>query len=174
MTWRTHALTGVNSLWLLTVVPDGVTPSNVAWLSAVTAVGSLLLDLDAAASKLKHLRVGGMKPFALLSPSLHRALGHRGLLHSLVGLGIIVSLALSLAPWWGWQPSVALVLGSASHLLTDSATRTGIPLLYSNAQRWHLLPQSLRIVTGSPTEDAVLPFLVAGAALLLLSHLPLT
>ncbi len=174
MMWRTHALTGINALWLLTVVPDGVTPSNVALLSAVAMVGGLLPDLDAAESKLKHLRVGGVKPFALLSPSLHRALGHRGLLHSLVGLGVIVSLALSLAPWWGWQPSIALGLGYASHLLTDSATRTGIPLLYPNAQRWHLLPPPWRIITGSPTEDALFPFLVAAAALLLLSHLPLT
>lgn len=174
MTWRTHALAGVNALWLLTVAPDGVTPSNIALLSAVAAVGALLPDLDAAESKLKHLQIGGMKPFALLSPPLHRALRHRGLLHSLVGLGIISILAVALTLWWGWQPSLALVLGYASHLLTDSATRTGIPFLYPRPQRWHLLPLRWRIVTGSPTEDALFPFLVAAAALLLLSHLPLT
>lgn len=174
MTWRTHALTGINALWLLTAIPYGITANNIALLSALAAVGGLLPDLDAAESKLKHLRVGGVKPFALLSPSLHRALGHRGLLHSLAGFSLVVSIALSLAPWWGWQPSLALGLGYASHLLTDSATRMGIPLLYPHPQRFHLLPLRWCIVTGSPTEDALFPFLMVGVAGLLLTHLPLT
>lgn len=174
MMGRTHALIGVNALWLLTVVPDGVTASNLALLSATAALGGLLPDLDAAESKIKHLRLGDLKPFVFLSLPLHRALGHRGLLHSLVGLSLIASLALPLAFRWGWQPSVALVLGYASHLLADSCTRSGVPLLYPASDRFHLLPPHLRIVTGSPTEDALFPFLIAAAALLLLTHLPLT
>jgi inner membrane protein len=124
--------------------------------------------LDAAESKLKHLRVAGIKPFALLSIPLHRGLGHRGLLHSLWGLGLITAASLTLIPWLGWPISIALPLGYASHLATDAATRSGIPWLYLNKRRYHLLPQGYRFVTGSYAEQMLCPPLALIASLLLL------
>jgi inner membrane protein len=182
MTWRTHALVGIGSLWLLEPVPhaigngDGV--SNVGLLAVVAAFGALLPDLDAQQSRIRHLSPGwGIEPFALPSLLLHRAFGHRGLLHSGLGLALFTVLfALPLAFWWGWQPSVALVLGYASHLAADACTRTGIPLLYipllhPRRLRFFLLPPGLRLVTGSPAEDALLPLLAAPVLLLLFLHL---
>ncbi len=179
MTWRTHALIGISSLWLLDAVPHAISAgegaSNVGLLAAVAAFGALLPDLDAAQSRIKHLSPGwGIEPFALPAQLLHRAFGHRGLLHSGVGLALFtILLALPLALWWGWQPSVALALGYASHLAADACTRTGIPLfyvplLYPRRRRFFLLPLGLRFVTGSEAEGVLLPLLAMPVLLLLL------
>ncbi len=164
MTWRTHVLAGVGNLWLLEALPGGLTagvgPGNAGLLAAVAALGALLPDLDAADSKARHLRVGGVAPLLLPSLVLHRAFGHRGLLHSALGLVLFGLLAcLPLALWFGWQPPLALWLGYASHLAADACTRTGVPLLYPDRTRRFLLPPRLRLVTGSPAEEALLPLL---------------
>lgn len=172
MTWRSHALIGINALWLIAPIPQGITGSNVGIMAISAVFGALLPDLDAAESKLKHLRIGPVKPFALLATSLHRALGHRGLLHSIYGLSAVMMLVLVPA-LWGWQIPLAILLGFASHLLADACTPSGIPLLHPNPRRYHFLPPALRIVTGSPREESLLPLLIAGTAALLLSRLPL-
>ncbi len=177
MTWRTHALAGIGSLWLLDAAPHGIGAgngvSNVGLLAALAAFGALLPDLDAQQSRIKHLSPGwGIEPFVLPSLLLYRALGHRGLLHSGLGLALFTVLfALPLAFWWGWQPSAALALGYTSHLAADGCTRRGIPLLHPRRLRFFLLPPKLRLVTGSSAEDALLPLLAALALLLLLLHL---
>jgi membrane-bound metal-dependent hydrolase YbcI (DUF457 family) len=76
------------------------------------------------------------------------------------------------AIWWvGWAPVVALLLGYASHLLADSATKTGILLLYPRRIPYHLLPKGWRITTGSLAEEAFLPPLAFIVMVLLLGHL---
>ena len=146
MTWRTHALAGAGSVWLMAVLPGGIAfsadVSNPGLLAAVAALGALLPDLDAAESKIKHLSPGwGITPFSLPSLILHRAFGHRGLLHSAAGLALFTFLfALPLGCRWGWQLSLALTLGYASHLAADACTRTGIPFLYPNRHRYFLPP----------------------------------
>ena len=111
-------------------------------------------------------------PFALPALVLHRAFGHRGFLHSALGLGLFGLLAaLPLSFWWGWPPSLALWLGYASHLAADACTRTGVPLLYPDRRRLFLLPPRLRFVTGSAAEEALLPLLALPVLLLLLSAL---
>jgi membrane-bound metal-dependent hydrolase YbcI (DUF457 family) len=171
---RTHALAGISTLWLLSVVPGGIAgdaaTNNAGFLAAVAAVGSLLPDLDASQSKLRSWSVGGVRPFVPLSTVINRAWGHRGLLHSAVGLAIAGVFSLGLVPLWGWQPSVALWLGFASHLAADACTRSGIPFLPRNDRRYHLLPERLRFVTGSPEEDLLFPLLAVAAMLLLLTH----
>lgn len=173
MTWRTHALAGAGSLWLLTALPRGLETGagldNVGWLVALAALGALLPDLDAAESKAKHLSVGwGIAPLALPALILHRAFGHRGLLHSALSLALF---GLPLSFWWGGPSSLALVLGYASHLAADACTRTGIPFLYPLRRRLFLLPPALRLVTGSVEEEALLPLLAALVLLLLLTTL---
>ena len=111
-------------------------------------------------------------PFSLPALVLHRAFGHRGLLHSALGLGLFgLLVALPLSFWWDWPPSLALGLGYASHLAADACTRTGIPLFYPNRRRLFLLPPLLRFVTGSPAEEALLPLLALPVLLLLLPAL---
>lgn len=172
MMFRTHALVAVSSLWLLQTVPPGITAENVGYLSVIAVFGAMLPDLDAAESTIRSLSMGGIRPFALLSTIVHRTFGHRGLLHSLVAVAAIGVAAIFLARWWGWQPSAALWLGYASHLTADACTRSGIPLIPGRAQRLHLLPATLRFVTGSVAEDVLLPFLAAAVLLLLLTRAP--
>ena len=121
----------------------------------------------------KNLTLGtGIAPFALPAFALHRLLGHRGLLHSLLGLvltGLIVGIpiALNLEP----EAAIALLLGYASHLALDGVTKSGIPLWFPNRRRVHLLPPKLRITTGSEPEDIVLALLAMTAIAVLLASL---
>ncbi len=170
MRWHTHALCGIASLWLLAPLPQSPTV-DYGVLSACAAFGALLPDLDAAESKIKHLPVGTVAPFALPAQLLYRTLGHRGLLHSLWGLAAFAVLALPVAWLWDWRPWAAVTLGYASHLAADACTKSGIPLFYPRRQRYSPLPRPWRITTGSLAEDMLFPFLAAAVLLLLLTHL---
>ncbi|MDQ3813388.1 MAG: metal-dependent hydrolase [Armatimonadota bacterium] len=64
MTWPTHALLGINSLWLLSPLPTEVIGYYTGTLAAVAACGALLPDLDASQSQIKHLQFVGIKPFS--------------------------------------------------------------------------------------------------------------
>ena len=170
---RTHALAGVASLWVLQSV-SSLTPDTLAPLTIFAALGALLPDLDAAQSQIKYLSFGGLTPFAPLSVLVNRTLGHRGVLHSLVGWGAATLLVLPLALFAPPSVPLALSLGYASHLATDACTKSGIPMLFPNRKRYHLLPRPLRLTTGSSAEEAVfalLAVLVAGLLLRQLSRL---
>ena len=60
MTWSTHALFGVNSVWLLAWLPPEILGCDVGTLAATAALGVLLPDLDALESKIKHLNASKM------------------------------------------------------------------------------------------------------------------
>lgn len=171
MTWPTHALLGINSLWLLAPLPPELIGYDLGTLAACAALGALLPDLDASESKIKHLKILGtnFKPFLLPAQVVHRTDQHRGLLHSLWGLGMMTMIALPLSFWTGWAPVAALLLGYGSHLLGDSATKSGIRLLYPSKVRFHLLPPGFRFTTGSLAEEVIIPLLALSVFLLLLS-----
>ena len=173
MTWPTHSLLGINSLWLLALIPPELVGYDFGTLAACAVLGSLLPDLDASESKIKHLKIPdtSIKPFLLPAQIVHRTDQHRGLLHSLWGLGMVTLITMPLMFWLGWAPVIALLFGYASHLLGDAATKSGVRLFYPSATRFYLLPKNLRITTGSLAEDALLPFVALGASLLLLSRL---
>lgn len=171
MMWRTHVLCGINTLWVLTIVPRDVLFYNFGVLAVCAALGALLPDLDASESKIKHLNIGGIKPLALPSIALHQAFGHRRLLHSLWGLVIAAVLAAPLIFYLDWTCWAALVLGYASHLCADACTKSGIPLLYPRLQRYNLLPQPYRFTTGSFAEETLQPLIAMAVMLLLLTHL---
>jgi membrane-bound metal-dependent hydrolase YbcI (DUF457 family) len=173
MTWSTHLMAGLNSLWILEAFPTEQVFSNENFAIAVAAaaLGSLLPDLDAAESKIKHLQIGGVKPFLLPSQLIHRQTGHRSLLHSLMALVYVALLGIVIAACLGPIAAFALWLGYATHLLADACTRAGIPLLYPRMRRFHLLPKPLRIVTGSQAEDVIFALLALSVIALLLRHL---
>ena len=173
MMGRTHALAGVASLWCLQAFPALVSPELLAPLGVLAALGALLPDLDAAQSQIKHLSVAGVRPFAPLSSLLNRTFGHRGVLHSLLGWGVATLILLPFAFVTGLAVPLAISLGYASHLATDACTKSGIPFLYPNRKRYHLLPRSLRLTTGSQAEDGVFMIMAVLVIGLMLRQLPL-
>lgn len=171
MKWHTHAAIGVSSLWFLSPLLGQADSTNIGVLAACAALGALMPDLDASESKIKHLGLYGIKPFYLPSFVAYRQFGHRGLLHSLVGLG---AFALTLSPLMcalEWQRILTLILGYASHLAADACTVTGIPLLYPKKRRCFLLPQRLRVVTGSDIEEIFFALFGCLSLILLLTNL---
>ncbi len=170
---RTHVLAGVASLWCLQVFPPLISPVLLAPLGVLAALGALLPDLDATQSQIKHLSVAGVRPFAPLSMLLNRTFGHRGVLHSLLGWGIATLVLLPLAFLGGLAVPLAISLGYASHLAADACTKSGIPFLYPNRKRYHLLPRPLRLTTGSQAEDGVFMIMAVLVAGLMLHQLQL-
>ena len=164
--WRTHLIGGIASL--VAALPfTGVAEPVPLLLFAM--LGSLLPDLDASESHIKHLSLGTkVEPFLLPSQIIHRALGHRGLLHSLWGVVLLATVSgVPLGYYFGVSAGVGLVLGYASHLLLDAMTKTGIPLLYPNRLRFHLLPKGWRVITGSMEEDLCFGLLAAASLFVL-------
>ncbi len=89
LTWPTHTLFGVSTLWLLAPLPPEILQVDLGVLAAAAAFGALLPDLDASESKIKHLKIPNtqVKPFLLPALVVSRSDQHRGLLPSLAGSG---------------------------------------------------------------------------------------
>jgi membrane-bound metal-dependent hydrolase YbcI (DUF457 family) len=173
MLWRTHVLAGINSLWLLYLLPGVLTPQTLPPAIVMAALGALLPDIDAAESKIKNLGAYGVTPFAPIAQFVNRTFGHRGLMHSPGTLVPVAILSVVLSFWVGVVPGISLLLGYGSHLAMDALTRSGIPLLPVSQKRFHLLPLHLRIVTGSVEEDILMFCLALAVVPLLLHFLPL-
>ncbi len=173
MTWPTHALLGINTLWLLTPLSPELLGYDFGTLAACAAFGALLPDLDASESKIKHLKIPGtkFKPFLLPAQVVSRTDQHRGLLHSLWGVGLATLIVTPISLWVGWAPVAVLLFGYISHLLGDASTKIGIRVFYPSATRFYLLPQGWRITTGSFAEEALLVPLALLASSLLLGSL---
>lgn len=128
MLWRTHVTLGAGLGALAGTVLHPGDPMAAASFAGIGGAASLLPDLDSPHSKLGR----AARP---LSDILNFALGHRGFLHSLLGMSLILILAALIALFW-LPPSTALVLllpaalGYLSHLLLDALTPGGVPLLW--------------------------------------------
>jgi membrane-bound metal-dependent hydrolase YbcI (DUF457 family) len=170
MTGKTHLLIGINSLWFLAPIPGALTASSLALSAGAAAIGSLLPDLDASESTIKHAKIGSFEPMAVLANPIAKTTTHRGMLHSWIGIGLVVIISLPPIFLWGWVPSIALILGYGSHLLADSCTPSGITLKYPNLTKKHLLPQGARIQTGSQAENMIFMIAAASAGVLLLTQ----
>ena len=178
MTWRTHLMCGLGSLWVLEPFGVGSSDSYALWIGGAM-LGSLLPDLDASESKIRHLgwRQGGLRvePLQPLAALAHRAFGHRGFLHSVGGLAFCAALVAPAAKYLGGDFYGGILLGYASHLLADALTKSGIPLWQlwpsARARRVHLLPRPLRFTTGSMAEEAFFVLAATGALALLMRHL---
>lgn len=125
-----------------------ITPGSAAAL----ALGALLPDIDTGRSRIG--RIAGP-----LSALLERRFGHRTLTHSLLGLALLALLAspLLLGQRGLWT---MLLAGCASHLLLDTATVSGVPLLWPSRLRfWLVGNRAWRVPTGSARERAWLAVL---------------
>jgi inner membrane protein len=172
--WSTHLAIGVDCAAVLIatvlyIVPSAVTNLEVIGATLIGALlGSLLPDLDARQSKIKYLKLGKLRPFYHLSILTSQKLGHRGVLHSLLGLGVATGIGALLGPWWGFWTAAGMSVGYGSHLIADSAAVSGIPWLFPRRRRYHLTGRRLRIVTGSLAEESVFALSVSAALLLLI------
>ena len=104
MTWRTHVMGGIVSLYGL---PLALPFDSMSLAILFAVIGSLLPDLDARESKLSNMAIGGVAPLKLIARLLSRSLGHRGPMHSLLAVLIIavafgLPLALLLDPFAGF------------------------------------------------------------------------
>lgn len=170
MMWHTHAALGAASVWLLTpFLPADPRATAVVTVFAVT--GAMVPDLDAVESKLKHVKLIGIKLLMPMSRAINHEFGHRGLVHSLWGWLIWTALIAPLVLRLGIMPIVALSLGYISHLAGDACTRTGIPLLYPSKKQFNLLPPKMRVVTGSDYEELFFVTFGLLSLIQLLTHL---
>lgn len=97
------------------------------------AVGGLLPDLDHPKSALgRRLR--------LISLPLSAVVGHRGITHSLLAVSALLGLLIyaTSAPFLGrWDGLISpLIIGYLSHILGDSMTPSGVPLLWPHKRRF--------------------------------------
>lgn len=173
MTWRTHVLGGIGSLWLL--APALGSAGNAGVLAAIAALGALLPDLDATRSKVRSLSAFGIQPFNPIGAAVNATFGHRGFLHSPWALAVVAGIAGLVWARAGWGAAAAFWLGYASHLALDACTVSGIPrnarTVMGRAGRIFMVPTALRVVTGSPGEDAYFALVAIAASALLLFHL---
>jgi inner membrane protein len=150
MLWRTHVLAGACA-GLLISNSNNIKTAAVA--VGIAGISSLLPDIDSPDSKL-----GKMIP--VLPWLLKATIGHRGLLHSLLGsfflCGLIVFCLRFKFPYdLVYQQIVPLIgAGIISHLVMDSLTPGGCPWLWpwskhfsvslvktgSLLERWVVLP----------------------------------
>jgi membrane-bound metal-dependent hydrolase YbcI (DUF457 family) len=117
-----------------------------AVLTIYAVAGAMVPDLDAVESKIKHVKVMGIKPLVPVAVAINREFVHRKLLHSLRGSAAWTLLNSPFAARAGCLPVAALSLG-------DACTRTGIALFCPQRNDYHLLPVWLRVVTGSEAEE---------------------
>ena len=161
MVARTHSLfafTCLAGVAVFSKTNDLTTATIVACLFFNT-IGALLPDIDQASNRLWDLLPAG--------ESIGKALGvfmkHRGISHSLVGIFLIDKLSFWLTSnlfnpdfvntqmvYW------SLMIGVISHIVADSFTEEGVPLLYPLKINFGVPPiKPWRIKTGGWFENLV-------------------
>ncbi len=147
MLWRTHFLLGASAGLLLA----GHTDLKTAAVSAgIAGAAALLPDLDSPDS-----RLGRMVP--IVPRLVKTTVGHRGPVHSLVGVGVLLALCVFVLRFW-YPPGVVyeqvaplILVGMLSHLIADTFNPSGVPWLWP-AQYHVKLPL---VQTGSILERRV-------------------
>lgn len=165
MTGRTHDLAAFTAL-TATVVFMAPIPAMTLGTAvvAVTAnlIGGIAPDIDEPTAPFwRNLPIGGV--FGRILSGVVG--GHRFFLHSLLGMaamGLVVNLLLVfLHPSWpSLQADIvwwSFMIGYASHLVTDSLTKEGVPWLFPIPFKFGFPPvRNWRITTGKLLEAAVI------------------
>ena len=164
MTGKTHRIIGITSglSYLLTASQPHYAPATLGFVLAGSYFGSLLPDLDQPAAD-----IWDSLPFGhTLGQAVDPFFKHRNISHSALGLaltGFIFYWLLSLFPsYWGVDVHTVLLaslIAYGSHLLADSITVEGIPLLYPYHRMFGLPPkpfEGIRIMTGQWFENLIL------------------
>jgi len=162
MTSKTHDAFAFASL---ITVAAYYSPENISLLTLIGSiiaadVGAAIPDMDTAGNRLWHMLPAGEKTGKLLRRVFYK---HRTLTHSLIGMyALYKGLEWALPKLLnGTFIDTHLILGSlmvgyASHLLSDSLTEEGIPILFPIPINFGIPPiQSWRIKTGYWFENLV-------------------
>ncbi|MDL2341778.1 MAG: metal-dependent hydrolase [Patescibacteria group bacterium] len=179
MTGRTHDLAAFTSLVAVVCLNPPATISLSTLLLSLLAnqIGGVLPDIDQPTAPFwRNLPIGNIfgRTFGKLAG------GHRFITHSVLGLAItgfgFQALLTFLGPilghadtgfiWW------AFIIGLISHLLMDSFTKEGVPLLLPIPWHFGIPPlKALRITTGKKVEGLIVfPLLFIAATTLFISH----
>ncbi len=163
MTSRTHDAFALASL---VTVASFYPPEHLNLMTLVVSVigadiGALIPDMDQGGNRLWDLLPAGDRVGRILRRIFYK---HRTLTHSLVG-GYLIYRILEWALIKFLNPAfmdpqiilVSIMIGYASHLLADSFTEEGVPLLFPINLSFGIPPfKSLRIKTGKWFENIVI------------------
>ena len=162
MTWRTHIVIGVNTLWIVPLV--GKIDNSIITLIPVAALASLLPDVDAVYAKIHYIG-GGLLQFTQGKFS-GKYFSHRGLMHSFfIALVFALILAFFFAKSIPWLP-VVFFLAYMSHGVVDGFNRP-VGLLYPvYMKKFALLPRALWTPVNGFTDNII--FILGSFSFLLL------
>ena len=121
-----HMVMGA-ALWAVSAKLGGANPAEPQALGAAV-LGALLPDID-------HPQSWAGRKLRVVSVPLSLLVGHRGVTHS--ALAVIGCLAVLATMGMGWM-AAPVVIGYLSHLLADSLTPSGVPLLWPSRRRFTL------------------------------------
>lgn len=163
MTARTHNAIAVASLVTVAAIYPPTSLDLPTFIAAVIAnnIGGLIPDMDTAGNYLWGLLPQGDKLGKYLRRIFYK---HRTITHSLLGTFIIYKFFEFLLPRLfnhGFVDTTiilfSLMIGFLSHLLADSFTEEGIPLLYPIPLTFGIPPiKKIRIKTGRWFENFVI------------------
>jgi inner membrane protein len=160
MTGRTHdlaAFTALNAAVILTPAIPDITLATAITAIGANMLGGLLPDIDNATSDFWDKFRGGNILARIVRPFVGK---HRMISHSLLGMfiagwlmkgflaavGTVLLVDMEIV-WW------AVMIGFASHLVTDAMTKQGIPLLFPLPWDFGIPPlEFLRMRTGGRRE----------------------
>ena len=126
-----------------------LTPSGMLTFGVLSAVGSILPDIDTPKSMMG-------KTFSHTSGILDALVGHRTFTHDIVLMNLIGIVLIFVNPIF-----IGLVFGYMGHLFLDALTVKGLPCAYPiNKKNIHLLPKKLRFHADS-TPAKLFTYLLA-------------
>ena len=180
MVGKTHVVIGLTTLVITNVATDFVQPHPIEDMPTgpilcigAVILGALLPDLDAEDSQIQH--EFGQVGLALSNWLQVCGIEHRGLTHYGVTTLAVVVISCLLGWWSGYlDVGLAFGLGYISHVLADSLTIAGTPLLWPlvKENRFHLVPAAMRVRTGGPIEAVIFIIVTIILVLLLPTLLP--
>jgi len=169
MTYKTHLSTGIlfSSVVFLLIYKVELSPVLAIILLFSTILGASAPDLDTPTGGLWQKIPAGSIIGRLVHPVFIG--GHRHLSHSFIGMGLFVFLFYLLINIPLFHNSqfmilnsanlmLAFIIGYASHLLADSFTEEGVPLLFPIVYHFGIPPnpfQKVRIKTGHWFENLI-------------------
>ncbi|ELS02723.1 putative membrane-bound metal-dependent hydrolase [Xenococcus sp. PCC 7305] len=149
MTARSHIPFAMCLWWIFSLVMGYPITGH---SSVIAGIGGLMPDLDHPKSALG-------RRIPLVSDTISALFGHRGITHSLLAVGVMILVLMSITTKPEYQELnwmvAPLCIGYISHIIGDSLTPSGVPLLYPKKKNY-----SLKVFkTGSLLEFIIMGLL---------------